>query len=224
MPAIDKNSLIGACANGDHQLVVDYLRRGTDLEEALPDGTRAMHIAVMFHKPHIVHMLIAAGADPYSRQESGLTPLHFAAVAGLCDIIHMLLDRGGININARDNHGMTPLHHAAVASHVDVVRLLVAKGASREMQECLGLSPLGCAVRNERLASIAVLMELGANVDAKDIKGRSLLHLAAELGFLDVAKLLVAGGANKGALNAEQLTPIEMIRDPDAWQMRYLLA
>lgn len=220
---IKEKTFIGACATNNQEALADYIRCGSDIEEALPDGTRAMHIAVIFHCPNIVHILITSGADPYSRQESGLTPLHFAAVAGYCDVINILLTRGGVNINARDHSGMTPLHHAAVCGRLEAMCLLVAKGASREMQECLGLSPLGCAVRNQQLLAITELIQLGSNVNSKDIHGRTLLHLAAELGFVEVAKLLVDGGANKQALNAQQQTPGEVIPDPLCWEMRYLL-
>lgn len=220
---IKEDSFLGACAANNMEDVVDYIRSGADIEQTLPDGTRAMHIAVIFHCPNIVNILINAGADPYTRQESGLTPLHFAAVVGYCDVINILLTRGLVNINARDHSGMTPLHHAAVCSRVEAMCLLVARGASREMQECLGLSPLGCAVRNQKLSAMAELIQLGSNVNSKDIHGRSLLHLAAELGFVQVAKLLVEAGADKHALNAEQKRPIEMIPDPLSWGMRYLL-
>lgn len=220
---IKEDTFLGACAANDLEAVADYIQSGTDIEEALPDGTRAMHIAVIFHCPNIVHLLINAGADPYTRQESGLTPLHFAAVVGWCDVINILLTRGLVNINARDHSGMTPLHHAAVCSRVEAMCLLVARGASREMQECLGLSPLGCAVRNQKLSAISELIQLGSNVNSKDIHERSLLHLAAELGFVEVAKLLVEAGADKQALNAQLKRPSEMIPDPISWEMRYLL-
>lgn len=214
-----EGTFLGACATGDREAVVEYIHGGADTEQGLPDGTRGIHLAVIYQHPSIVKLLITAGAEVNARQESGLTALHFAAVGGWCGPITMLLDIGHANINAMDNSGMTALHHAAVGGRLKAIRLLVESGASSQIVECLGLTAFGCAVRNNKVLAVYELLMLGVNVDARDRNGRTPLHLAAELGFLEIAKILISWGADKQAVNPHGKTPREMVTGPLSWEM-----
>ncbi|RYG69490.1 hypothetical protein EON64_02560 [archaeon] len=51
------------------------------------------------------------------RSEQGLTPLHYAADRGLCDVCALLL-RCGCDVNARDADGNTALHYAVLCDHL----------------------------------------------------------------------------------------------------------
>jgi ankyrin repeat protein len=59
----------------------------------------------------------AAALD--SRDESGCTPLHFAADRGQLAALALLLDAGA-DTNARDADGQTPLHYAAMCEQRQV--------------------------------------------------------------------------------------------------------
>lgn len=215
-PPLDgiKNSFLRGCAAGDFELVKQYIRLGWDLEDSLPDGTRAVHISTIYQHTNILNLLIRNGVSVSERVKSGMSALHFAAVAGWCDGIRILLDSGKANINAIDNTGITPLHNAAVCSRGDAIRLLVWRGASMDMEERHGLCPLRLAVQNGQTLAVKHLLLMGVNLHAKDSKGRSSLHIAAELGFVEIARALITYGADKKALNSERKTPIETMRQP----------
>jgi ankyrin repeat protein len=55
--------------------------------------------------------------------------------------------------------------------------------------------------KNEKAAE--VLLKMGARVDAADKSGNTSLHVAAQTGQLELAKLLLAKGANPNARSAE---------------------
>jgi len=50
----------------------------------------------------------------------------------------------------------------------------------------------------------------GFDVDAKDQYGFTALHLAADRGYIDIVKILIAKGANLGIKDPDDLTAISL--------------
>ena len=70
------------------------------------------------------------------------------------------------------------------------------------------MSSLGRAVRDGRLEEARRLLCQGENIDAKE-DGKTPLHVAAEMGRLDVARMLVVDGhANVHANDEYRRTPL----------------
>ncbi|XP_059060456.1 ankyrin repeat domain-containing protein 39 [Achroia grisella] len=81
---------------------------------------------------------------------SGYTPLHYAARTGHIDICKILLQNNA-NINSQTRSGMaTPLHKAAAAGKTDMVKFLIQSGASVEMQDVDGQTALHKAIENNK--------------------------------------------------------------------------
>lgn len=81
--------------------------------------------------PRIVRMLIAAGADPNTRdpdQPSSETPLHWAASSDDVDVASELID-GGADVETPNGSIGTPLDNAIGYACWHVARLLVQRGA-----------------------------------------------------------------------------------------------
>ena len=71
-----------------------------------------------------VKALLEANPDLVSsRDEHGMTPLHWAAAGGSEVVAELLLASNAV-INATDNGGATPLHYAAGMGHKYVAELL----------------------------------------------------------------------------------------------------
>ena len=64
----------------------------------------------------------------YVRSENGLTPLHYAAMHGLTEVVRSLL-ACGVDVNDHLGGGGTPLHYAVNRGLVEVVELLLVHGA-----------------------------------------------------------------------------------------------
>ena len=64
-----------------------------------------------------------------SNAQAGRTALHYAALGGWSEAIHMLC-RHGASVDARDHKGNTPLDYAVVHGHSEAVKKLMSLGAA----------------------------------------------------------------------------------------------
>jgi ankyrin repeat protein len=174
-------------------------------------------------------LLVQHGADVNAKSDELRTPLLIAARhPGMAATLKLLLDKGANpNPNAHPNTESSPLIEAASAPDPESVDLLLKRGADTKAggqtalsmsaqlrcSRCLDLLAaritgkaaytfaLGEAVTAADLASVKLLVEHGADVNAFDPMGRTPLMYAAESdrAQLDVVKLLVENGANVNA-------------------------
>ncbi len=168
----------------------------------------------------IISMLLDAGADANARTLQGDTALMNAAKAGTVQGVQALIDAGA-DVEARDGYGFqTPLMWAAAANQAEIVRMLAENGAdvNAKSAELIfsgiqqggvqgdfpngGLTALHHAARDNGVETVAVLLELGADPNILDPQDISPLRVAATNENLDVAKILIEGGAdlNDGSL------------------------
>jgi len=73
--------------------------------------------------------------------------------------------------------------------------------------------------RRGRVAMAELLTRLGADVNAKDGRGETPLHVAARAGQMDLGEWLVRNGADLNAKNAEGQTPIATALECDRMDM-----
>ena len=57
----------------------------------------------------VCRLLLRHGADATLRSNGGFTALHQAAGLGDQEMVRLLLEQEGVDINCRDNDGETPL-------------------------------------------------------------------------------------------------------------------
>ena len=121
------------------------------------------------------------------------TALHIAAGIGKIDTIRMLIQNNA-DIYARDERNQNVLHKAA--NHPDaikeLVKFMIGKGENiiNEMDN-QGETALNTSVVAGNLESVEVLINNGANAFHLNKKKKTLLHMAAEKGFLEIVKKLV---------------------------------
>ena len=117
----------------------------------------------------------------------------------------------GAWVDATDGSDATPLLLAARGGGGALARLLLRAGASASTRDARGLSPLAHAVANDSPEAAQSLLAAGADA-SETPHGASLLHMAAALGAVRAARLLLArpgGGALlRDARNAMRWTPL----------------
>jgi ankyrin repeat protein len=108
-----------------------------------------------------VKQAIAAGADVNTKDESLMTPLHWATVGGHKEVAVLLIAKGA-DVNAKDSRRWTPLHRAASDDHnMEIVELLIAKGAEVNAKDDTGDTPLDEAINNGEYEIIKLLRKHG---------------------------------------------------------------
>jgi ankyrin repeat protein len=156
----------------------------------------------------MIEILLDAGANPNAQLK--LFPPYRS----------LRMDRGA---DAVIDIGTAPLLRAARAGDVEAMKLLIARGALVDLPQAVGVTPLmaGVGLNNpidtrgkfrteiDALATAQVLLDAGADVDARDARGRTALHAAAAQGYNDVVKYLVGRGADLDAADADGAKPVD---------------
>ena len=169
--------------------------RGLEAWEVSPAGRTVLHnAALQTDNPTIVVLLLEAGSDPNSRDDSGSTPLHFGVQNGNPVVSSHLLAAGS-DPNAADNDGYTPLHIAHWNANVRVTELLLEAGANPYAQSNDGWTPFHSAVFSARSSSLSVFLEKGTDF------GLAPLHRAIVLGDSETGMSLLVDGAEASAVD-----------------------
>ncbi|RMJ27373.1 Ankyrin repeat protein [Aspergillus sp. HF37] len=108
-------------------------------------GTPLSIVAANNSDPKAAEILLERGAEVDTRNNTGQTPLSFAAAPhrhGNTAIMNMLL-RAGADVNAEDSLKRTPLWYAAAANVINRVnyQFLVDNGADPFLQDNFGVTP-----------------------------------------------------------------------------------
>ena len=165
--------------------------------ESAPDIS--IHKAASNGNIEVIKQHLTAGADVNAKNDSGLTPLHYAESKEIAEI----LITAGADVNAGDK--ITPLHYAAQYGEMEIVELLISKGADVNAQSFVGMTPLREAADQGHDSIVELLVAKGADVNLKDSDGRTPLDntLKAFHKTITVELLRKHGGKTSEELKAE---------------------
>lgn len=139
-----------------------------------------------------VQILLKQMADPNNYEHCGYTPLHLCVMAlhGNSQGIIRSLATAGANLDARIKpelagiytYDWTPLMVAAAEGDADSVDCLLAFGASCNLADSLGRTPLMLASRQGRdtRRKVVSLIDKGADIAAVSIEGKRAIDYAQE--------------------------------------------
>ena len=154
-----------AAARGRVELVQLLLDHGANVNVQGGIWSSALGAATWHDRLDIVRILLDHGAD------SSLQPidtrhslLHEAVESNNLDILVLLYERGAdVHLETMNDEGLTPLHAAVIMStsrgNMDCVKYLLEKGASPDVADLSGNSPMHTALQSENAEMVALLYE-----------------------------------------------------------------
>jgi len=199
-------------ATSDPRKARVLLERGADVNKASLMGRTPLLVAAGTEGTfETVKLLIERGADVNAADASGVTPLIAAAFVDNGAVAKFLVEKGA-NVNARAMVGAnTALMGASINGNTDLTRLLLAHkadvnaisadrgGTVKNGPVAFGyVTPLHLSVSSESPETVKLLLESGAKVNARDIRGMTPLMFAVSTDrpHLEIIRMLLARGAD----------------------------
>ncbi len=135
------------------------------------------------------------GAGIDSAGESQLEQaLRCAVWRGHLDFVRFLLEKGA-QVNKKQEDGETALFGACWTGNLEAAQLLIQAGAEVNIASRYGVTPLmRAAGRGDNLKLVQLLVEHGANIQAKDHWKADAAYQAIKDGNPEIAKFLVERG------------------------------
>lgn len=192
-------SLIQFC---DEKLIAKVLGRSPLLAKTLVSGTlrqSPLHMACLFHKYDTIKLLVSTyKADINARDSDGRTPFSYA-VNTVCRCARYAI------YSRKCKACRAPLvMNCEMHSRIEMIYYLLKSGADLRLADRFGCTTLISLLLewsgNETVdpilnSLVQLLIDAGANANAKTHSGATPLHICAQKRRLSAAELLLANGA-----------------------------
>jgi ankyrin repeat protein len=204
-PGANVEALIHAAQQGDLEMARALLDANPALASAAdPDGRTPLMAAIYGRQIAMVALLRERGARP---------TIHEAAALGDLAALNAALAQNPEAARVYSFDGWTALHLAAHFGQVAAARALLAAGANIAAHSWNGLDnePLhaAAAIRGN-VAMVAMLLDAGAQVNARQHGGFTPLHQAAQNGDAEMVALLLSRGARRSLATDKDLTAYDL--------------
>ncbi|XP_069821829.1 protein phosphatase 1 regulatory subunit 12A-like isoform X2 [Dendropsophus ebraccatus] len=230
---------MAACSAGDREEVRQLLAAGAQINSTNVDGLTALHQACIDENMDMVQFLVENGACVNQQDNEGWTPLHAAASCGFVSIAQYLISKGA-NVSIVNSEGELPLDVSHESAMEKLLKSEVKKqgvdldAARKEEEEIMlrdtrrwvnngkyedvrhpttGATPLHVAAAKGYTEVIRMLLQLGFDVDSRDLDGWTPLHAAAHWGQQDSCRLLCEALCDMEAVNKVGQTPFDVADD-----------
>ncbi len=191
--------LLLAIENGHFELAVALLEAGADPNDERT-GFTPLHTMTWVRKPKVSDF----GSDPAPEGSGNLSSLQFVrTLVAMGADVNARLENGKSDAPKINVKGATPFLFAADKADVRLMKALLELGADPFLPNVEGTTPLMAAAglgttapleeagtEEEALEATKLLLELGADINAVDDNGETVMHGAAYGSFPTVVQLL----------------------------------
>ena len=202
-----------ACYNGDEPMVRLLLNAGADssLEDlwqqtpedvarvrnhwhllSLPESTAPVQLS---------HTDYRLTLQPHEQGKNGKTALHEAAEKGDPEMIRLLIDKYGLNKEAKNESGNTPMDLAIMNSQPETIKVLHERGVAINTEHFF------TAIENRQMKVIQLLVDLGGNPNQPGKWQTNypppLLNMAVLLKENEAIEAQVAAGVPPNSINKD---------------------
>jgi ankyrin repeat protein len=156
-----------------------------------------------------VQLLLAAKANPNTRDEDGIAPLSVACDRGDAQIVNALIDAKAAVNDVRPD-GISALALCAGNSTAPAVEKLIAGGANVNDVSPLGQTPLMRAAARGNVANIQLLVKHGAAINKASNRGFTPLFFAIQSGVTDAPLTVLKLGGDAKYVSPDGATSLEL--------------
>ncbi|OXU28114.1 hypothetical protein TSAR_015382 [Trichomalopsis sarcophagae] len=218
-----------ACMREKLEVVEKFVEHGFSLEtvSVLDDekwkGFTPLHFAIMGSdkrpKCQTAMYLINKGADIYTKNFQGQTPLHLAYYSNNYEKMQKSISLAISSqkekfSNPVDKNGVSHFHICCMCNITNCVETFIKKkvnintSVSADLKNDAGFTPLHFAIKKNCLDMVQILLKKSAQVNKPAKDGLTPLHLACKLNHIKIVKLLLKYKADVNAVGESSCTPI----------------
>lgn len=208
--APDGSSALAWAAHWDDIKTADILiRTGADANISNEYGISPLMLACTNGSSSMIQKLLEVRANPNQAQWMGVTPLMICSRSGSVEGVKLLLTQGA-DVNARDvRRGQTALMWAASRQHPEVASVLTEYGADADLKTRMpdDITPrefITYGVKRRDPTRTDIIADDEVHLETTSSRGGfSALMFAARKGDMEMAKVLIAAGADVNVSSAE---------------------
>jgi uncharacterized protein len=204
----DVKELLAAIRADDLDGVDRLLAEEPGLAKARDDAglTAVIQARYSFKRASLDRLLAVRGDD---------LDIFEAAIVGRADLVRARLSADPGLAIAWTADGFTALHYPAFFGGADVAEALIDAGADVEAvsRNDMGARPLHSAAAGRHLDVSRLLVERGADVNARQHGGYAPLHQAAQHGDVELAEVLLAAAADPAVRLDDGRTAADFARE-----------
>ncbi|XP_067669201.1 uncharacterized protein [Haliotis asinina] len=199
-----------ASIHNQPDLVQLLLENNADVQALSTDLSPPLVFASYLNNMDIADILLRHGADLNPRGMS-YHPLLGTALLGHPEAVNSLLQRGA-KVNHVSAVGVSALHGAAYMGAMDMLECLLENEANPNLKLFEGISP-------EEKSKIASHVEQwckstpGKDINLGRYDGGTALHVAVDMGYTDMVRLLLKSGADPNLRNLHNESAIDIARE-----------
>ena len=189
---------------GDRGQVEELLKANAGLLSAKDEkGAGAYTAAKYSGRNEIATLLLEKGVE---------LDVFAACMAGARERVVELIGREPELVKTYSHDGWTALHLASFFGHPSLAETLIAQGAevNARSRNAAQNMPLHAAAAGRNGEAVRILLEHGAEVNARQEGGWTALHAASQNGDVDMVRLLIAGGADVQTRAANQQNALDL--------------
>ncbi|KAF3549576.1 hypothetical protein DY000_02000535 [Brassica cretica] len=202
---VDDPFRLGLC--GSYRCGTRALNPMTNPDQHYSSGNILAKAATGSGGSSVRYLLEAQNAD-------GQSALHLACRRGSVELVEAILEYGEANVDIVDKDGDPPLVFALAAGSPQCVHVLIKKGANvrSRLREGSGPSVAHVCSYHGQPDCMRELLVAGADPNAVDDEGETVLHRAVTKKYTDCAIVILENGGSRSMAvsNGKGLTPLHM--------------
>ncbi|XP_071111355.1 serine/threonine-protein phosphatase 6 regulatory ankyrin repeat subunit C-like [Haliotis cracherodii] len=189
-----KTPVMLAARNGHKEVVELLVKKGANLSLAYnAAGSNVLHLACFNGHVDVVKYLLSQNAvDVNSRGWKQRTPVMRAAHSGNKEVVELLVNKGA-DLSLLNKKGSNILHLVCQWGELEVVKYILLQNTveinSRGYKK---RTPMMWAAVKGHKEVVELLVNKGADASLVDKRGNNILHLACQMGQMEVVKYIVS--------------------------------